>query len=42
MPDNQALNIKNRLAKIYLGGIVAFCGIFGTLTLLALFLARLK
>ncbi len=33
---------RNKLAKIYGAGILAFVAIFGSITLLALFLAHLK
>jgi len=42
MSENRTENTKNKLAKIYAVGIAAFVGIFGFITLLALFLRNLK
>ena len=40
MPKLSMKETRNRLAKIYGIGILAFVAVFGFLTLLALFLAR--
>lgn len=42
MSENLARKTKNKLAKIYLVGIVVFSAVFGFLTLLSIFLAHLK
>ncbi len=42
MPETLAQTTKKRLALIYAVGIAIFVGLFGLITLLALFLAHLK
>ena len=42
MSANPAHVTKNKLAKMYAIGIVVFSGVFGFLTLFAVFLANLK
>jgi uncharacterized protein (DUF2062 family) len=42
MPDNRARSTRDKMARIYAVGIVAFIASFGSLTLLAIFLAHLK
>ncbi|WP_255632003.1 hypothetical protein [Rhodoferax sp. U2-2l] len=42
MSENRALQAKNKLFKIYAGGIIALTLIFGTLTVTYFLLAQLK
>jgi len=42
MSDNRALAAKNKLFKIYGGGIVLLTAIFGALTITYFFLAQLN
>jgi len=42
MSETLAHRTKNKLAKIYLIGIVVFSAVFGFLTLFSIFLAHLK
>ena len=42
MSENRALKAKNKLFKIYAGGIIALTVIFGAVTITYFLLAQLK
>lgn len=42
MSEKSACRTRNKLAKIYGAGIIAFISIFGFVTLFAIFVAHLK
>jgi len=42
MHDSRSEITRNKLARIYAVGIAAFVGIFGFITLLAVFLSHVK
>jgi hypothetical protein len=41
-PQSRARQIRSSMAKFYIAGILVFTGLFGFLTLMAWFLARLQ